>query len=529
MLSKSLLIFATFIASILSSQAQTALNVDLFGQVNRGDSRYSGSWSFIAPNGSEYALIGAKSGTAAYCIDDPNNLTELGFVPGPETNWREITTIGHFAYVVTDVQGTGHGMQVIDLSYLPDSLHLVTNYTEHFTKGHIIQKAIDSDEPIVYVMGTTTTQGVHILDVSDPANPVQIGLYAPGYYIHDAHIRGNLLFAAAFYETAVDILDISDKTNPVLIGKIDYEGTNTHSASTTEDGKYLILADEQDGYPGRIFNIEDLENPVEVAQYTANSASLVHNPYIRGEYCFISHNTEGLRVLDIADPEVPVEVGYFDTWPGMSGGFNGLWSACPYFPSGKIIGGNRTDGLYIWTFNNTKAARIYGVVLDSLTNQPLQNVAVEIPELTDTLTTNFFGNFKKGMLEGSYTLHVSHPGYLTKSIEIDLAQADSLWLEISLSPETVNPAFEQFLPAPSVLVYPNPFSSSMTVDLTSFKTASEILIVDDRGVVVQKNSITGGRHLNIENHHLTEGNYWLTVLDQQKSLLATARITVLNR
>ena len=111
--------------------------------------------------------------------------------------------------------------------------------------------------------------------------------------------------------------------------------------------------------------------PVEVATYTANEASLVHNPYVRGDFCFLSHNTEGLRVLDITDPEVPVEVAYYDTYDGPSGGFKGLWSACPYFPSGKIIGGDRTEGLFVWTFNETYGARIYGTVVDSVSQEPI--------------------------------------------------------------------------------------------------------------------------------------------------------------
>jgi len=529
MLFRSLAVLVFIISNVARPSAQDALNVQLFGQVSRDDVRYSGCWSYIAPDGSEFALIGAKTGTAVYPIDDPGNLTELGFIPGPVTNWREITTIGHHAFVVTDIQGADHGMQVIDLSYLPDSLHLVTNYTETFTTGHIVQKAIDSDEPFVYVMGTSTTQGAHILDISDPSSPVEVGVYAPGYYIHDAHIRGNLLFAMAFYETAVDIVDISDKTNPVLVGKIGYEGKNTHSASTTEDGKYLILADESDGYPARIFNIEDIENPVEVAQYTANSASLVHNPYIRGGYCFISHNTEGLRVLDIADPEVPVEVGHYDTWPGPSGGFNGLWSACPYFPSGKIIGANRTDGLYIWTFNETKAARIYGIVKDSASNSPLFNVAVTFAPLADTLATDFLGNFKKGMLAGSYTLEVSAPGYFTKTLEIELAAGDSIWLEIPLAPEIINAASGIPSQPTTLHVSPNPFSASATADLTSFKNAAQLLIVNASGLVVQARPVQGGQFFEIQNHRLPDGPYWIVVLDDRKSVLATARIAVFDQ
>jgi choice-of-anchor B domain-containing protein len=505
---------------------QEAWNVSLFGQVNRGDARYSGSWAYIGPNGEEYALIGAKTGTAVYRIDDPDSLNELGFVPGPETNWREITTLGHFAYVVTDAQGTGHGMQVIDLEYLPDSLHLVTTYNETFTTGHIIQKAIDSDAPYVYVMGTSTTQGVHIMDVSDPGNPVQTGLYAPGYYIHDSHIRGNLLFAAAFYNKELDIVDISDKTNPTLVGKVTYGGTNTHSSSSTEDGKYLVVADESDGYPARIFNIEDIGNPVEVAQFTANEESLVHNPYIKGGLCFVSHNTEGLRVLDIADPTLPVEVGYYDTWDGPSGGFHGLWSACPYFPSGKIIGGNRTDGLYIWTFNETRGARFYGVVTDSLTGEPLPGAEVVLMAPQDTLQLLANGQFKKGLLSGSYTLDVASEGYLPKSMTLGLAQGDSLWLEFQLVPEDFTAASTLPGRKAEMRIFPNPVFGEATIDLSQLLETASLTLFDTNGRPVRTISTESGLQITFKKNSIPPGVYYFEAAGKGGAVLATKTVII---
>ncbi len=507
-----------------SASGQNALNIQLLGQANRGDTRYSGSWAYVAPDGTEYALLGAKTGTAAYCISAGCDLEEKGFIPGPETNWREITVIGQHAFVTTDVSGTGHGMQVIDLSYLPDSLHLVTNYTTTFTKGHIIQKAIDSDEPFVYVMGTTTTQGVHIMDVSDPAAPKQVGLYAPGYYIHDAHIRGNLLFAAAFYDDKFDIVDISDKANPQLISSIVYDGKNSHSASSTADRRFLITADEQDGYPARIFNIEDIYNPVEVARYTANDLSLVHNPYIKGDYCYISHNTEGLRVLDIADPTVPVEVGYYDTWPGASGGFNGLWSACPYFPSGKIIGGNRTDGLYVWEFNGAKAARIYGIVRDSITNELLYNASIELPSLSDTLDTGLTGFFKKGMLAGQYELTATKSGYVPKSVSFDVAEGDSLFFDIQLVPIGFSATSSSLISEGLVKVFPNPSTTGFQVSLGNLKNASSYLVSNETGQIVS----TGFLPHNCSSFQVdlseVPGHHVIAIFDEKNTLISTARI-----
>ena len=229
------------------SVAQDNLNVSLYAQYNRGDGRASGCWYYAAPDGKEYAILGAQTGTAIIRIDGPNNLEEVGFVPGYSSNWREVTVVGQQAYVVTEGSGSPHyGMQVIELGQLPDTAFLLNSYSATFGRGHIIQKDIFEEAPFVYVCGTSTTQGVHIIDVSNPAAPQQVGLYQPGYYIHDCHVRGDLLFAAAFYEGTVDIVDISDKSNPTLLYRLDDPAGKTHSVSTTEDMQYLFLADEQD-------------------------------------------------------------------------------------------------------------------------------------------------------------------------------------------------------------------------------------------------------------------------------------------
>ncbi|MEZ4962969.1 MAG: choice-of-anchor B family protein [Saprospiraceae bacterium] len=523
---KYLTAFCCLFCLFAKSSAQGSWNVELLGLANRGDVRYSGSWSYTDASGKEYALIGAKTGTAIYNIDDANSLEELGFVPGPETNWREITTIGNYAYVVTDAQGTGHSLQVIDLGYLPDSLHLLTEYTATFTKGHIIQKAVDNDEPYIYVMGASPNEGVHILDVSDPGNPQEIGLYAPGYYIHDAHIRGNTMYAAAFYETIMDIVDISDKTNPVLLGKITYPGKNTHSCSTTENGKYLIMADEADGYPARVFNVENPTDVKEITSFTANPLSLVHNPYVRGKYCFVSHNTEGLRIMDIADPALPVEVGYFDTYPGPSGGFFGLWSACPYFPSGKIIGGDRTQGLYIWKFNNTLAARLYGTVVDSLTLAPLPAADIEIVELADTLKSDQQGLFKKGMLEGSYTVKVSLPGFAPKILVLDLAQGDSLAVQVPLVPDGFSLARSADNSLKTLSVYPNPSPGHLNLDWKELQGVERIDFLNAAGKTIFTKKVEGRFALQINDGVLPKGHFWAKAMDSQGITLATASISI---
>lgn len=504
-----LLFLSFFVPTVFVALAQEAQNVTLFGEYNRGDKRYSGCWSYVGVDGAEYALLGAKTGTAIYTIDDPNTIEEVAFIPGPGSNWREITVVNHHAYVTTEGGGPGGGMQVISLLDLPTTAELVYTYDATFTRGHIIQKDIFEEQPYVFVCGTDSTGGVHILDVSQPAMPQEVGLYNPGYYIHDCHVRGNRLYACAFYEKTVDVVDISDPANPVLLTTIPDPGANTHSVSTTLDEQYLFLADEQDGLPGRILNIEDINNIEIVATYSANLESLVHNPYIFGDLCFISHNTEGLRVLDIKDPTLPVEVGYYDTFEGPSGGFSGLWSACPYFPSGKIIGGDRTKGLQIWTFDGPFASRVYGQVIDSISGTPIPEAMVIRVGIMDTLSLNALAQFQWGQLPGSSLLEVSAPGYTSKVVSLDLPEGVDEILTIELAPpiSSISRAKTRDI----CHFYPTLVADELYLDCLMPQDVVEVRIIDSQGKEYNKKNTAGGGIKTVNVRTLRPGIYFIQI------------------
>ena len=508
-MSKYQFVLSAFLLANLSVlSGQDRLNVDLYINELLDDVRYSGSWYYVDENGEEYALLGAKSGTAIFQLIAEGESALVGFVEGPESNWREITVIGDHAYVTTEGGADTVGMHVIDLSPLPQAApYLLTEYKETFGIGHIIQRDVYSQEPFVYVIGTQATDGVHILDVSDPAAPHEVGLYAPGYYIHDAHINGDLMFCAAFNQAQIDVVDISNKTQPTFLTSIEDPGINTHSSWLTEDKKYLFVADEADGFHATIFNVEDLDDIYQVAQYTANLESLVHNPYIRGDFAYISHNTEGLRVVDIADPTCPVEVGYYDTYDGPSGGFAGLWSACPFLPSGRIIGGDRTGGLFVWEFNETKAARIYGLVRSAGTQEPLADAEIHIPELDTTLIADSEGRYKIGFYPQQVTLSIHVPGYSPWMESIDFANGGN---ENVISNLELAVATNEISEPGGPRISPNPVGSEMILEFLNTTSLGTYIFQNANGREVHRLRIDQLGKRVVHAHNWPPGVYFLS-------------------
>jgi len=97
-----------------------------------------------------------------------------------------------------------------------------------------------------------------------------------------------------------------------------------------------------------VWDVTTLDEPVLAREFQGATGASDHNMYVRGRYLFQSNYVAGLRVLDIADPINPREVGYFDTVGGDNrAGFDGSWSNYPYFPSGTIVVTSVREGLFI--------------------------------------------------------------------------------------------------------------------------------------------------------------------------------------
>jgi choice-of-anchor B domain-containing protein len=321
---------------------------------------YSAIWGYTAPDGREYALLGVvgggnhPGGTSIIDITNTDALYEAAFIPGPISSWREMKTYGHYAYVVTEAGG---GVQIIDLSGLPDTAWLVTSF--NFTSGsNSISRShtISIHDGFMYLngCGQWSPGGIVIFDLHpDPVAPVFVGEYQPDY-IHDAYVRNDTIFGSAVYGGGgLYIADARDKAHVQTVGKISYSGSGTHNAWVTKDRRFAVTTDEI-GSTAKSLKIWDISQLPSLptsptAAFGPLPGQIEHNITIRGDYAYVAWYSAGVRVVDLADPELPVDAGNFDTSPTTSG-YNGVWGIYPFFPSGKIIAGDMQNGLWVFRF-----------------------------------------------------------------------------------------------------------------------------------------------------------------------------------
>jgi len=335
-----------FMALFGASQAfgQGSPNVVLLGQMNKYPTiGYSSGWGYTAPDGREYALEGVRNGTSIVDITDPSNLREIAFIPGSTSDWREIKTYQHYAYVVNE---TGGGMQIIDLSNLPVSATLVATYTG-FTTAHNI--CVDEAAGILYAEGSSV-QPIRVISLANPTSPVQLTTF--GVQGHDLMAQNNILYVSEGTVGTFALYNVTTPSAPVRLGTITPPSPLgfAHNSWPSADGRYLMTTEENNGKTIKMFDIANLSAPVLTDQYLGPSG-LAHNVHIRENFAYIAHYADGLRIVDIANPFNIFETGFYDTNPA-TGGFNGAWGIYPFFPSGKIALSDIQNGVWVFFFDD---------------------------------------------------------------------------------------------------------------------------------------------------------------------------------
>ncbi len=331
--------------------SQSVSNMTLLGSKNEYVSggtpsgwHYASCWGYAA-GGREYAIIGHYAGTTVYDVTNPSAITSKGTIPGPGSfyNYREMKTYSHYLYIVSE---GGQGVQIADLQYLPDSIHFLRSFTfSGYTRSH----SISQEGRYLYCNGGNYNNGgVFILDLLDPANPVKRGQWGTRY-VHDCFIKNDTIYAAAIDQGYLVLLDARNKDSIKFIREFTYPGAVTHNAWTSDDRRIMVTTDEGGSNHAKLWNIADITSQVQVADLVPyDGASMVHNAYIKGDSLYLAHYRAGVIVYNIQNPSAPVEVGHYDTYPGVnSTAYQGCWNVYPFLPSGNIIASDISTGLYV--------------------------------------------------------------------------------------------------------------------------------------------------------------------------------------
>lgn len=326
-------------------QPLVALNASLVGRWEERSS-WADVWGYVAPDGTEYALIALQNYGLSIIDLSASPLVEAGFIPTAvgASDSKDVKVHEHYAYLVNE---TGP-IQIVDLSdpYAPEQVGLLDTQPG-VLNGGAHNAWIDSGY-LYAIGGRSERDWVRIYSLETPTAPQFVGEH-PSFYYHDFYVDGTRGYGSGIYGDGVEILDLTDKSNPQSIGIFNYPGSGAHNVCGTTNGDYVFVGDEigSAGNWTRIFDVSDPLNVEFVGDIVVDPEAVVHNCYVVGDLLHIGHYTEGYRVFDIRHPEAPTVAAVYDTFLQPEYGFGGVWSVYPYFPSGRIAVSDRNSGLFL--------------------------------------------------------------------------------------------------------------------------------------------------------------------------------------
>jgi choice-of-anchor B domain-containing protein len=323
--------------------------------------QYQGIWGWYQQSlNREYAILGASDGTYFLDVTNPATPVVCDFIPAAHGNliWHEIKSYQNYCYIVSD-DGQPNTFIIADMSYLPDSVHIVRNDNVIFERCHTI--FIDGDK---LWCGSVTgdnnafSYSMACYDLSvDPTTPTLIRALDQDYpsidHVHDMFVRNDTIYASCGWDK-LHIYKFDSAYHEIGVLTSYPEAGYNHSSFLTPDGNTLIFMDEVGAGMGiKSLDVSNMGNLTINQVFRSNQGNTPHNPYIIGNDILIAANyTDGLQIFNMSNPSAIYRSGYFDSdtlvnYPNYTSTYHGCWGAYTDLPSGLLLISDMQNGLYV--------------------------------------------------------------------------------------------------------------------------------------------------------------------------------------
>jgi hypothetical protein len=181
--------------------------------------------------------------------------------------------------------GTYYGyIHIYNLAYLPDSVSQYSVYSSPL--DHILGITVYGG--LAYV--AENTQGLEIVNVMNPAAPINVSYYDTPGNANDVKVGGSYAYIAD--GSSLYIVDITNPFNPTFAGQVSTEGA-TYIGVALNYPLQVFTADYELGV--ETFTLSNPVNPLQVGYY--NTSYLAGNIAYANGYIFVADGADGLLIL----------------------------------------------------------------------------------------------------------------------------------------------------------------------------------------------------------------------------------------
>lgn len=259
------------------------------------------------------------------------------------------------------------GVEIVDVRDPFNPLHLTFITIPGFED---VKNTFYASGYLYLANGTTPDIAVVDLTAYDPdAPPAQIvsalHTFSVGTsFVEDVFVQDGLLYAAAWNDGAF-IFDVSAIAliAPVLIAD-GPDNAATHSAVPSENGNWMIATEEAAGGALRLYEVVNSEGAISLVSrqaITTTAASSFHQPAIAGTRVYVASYEAGVQVydLDAAGAQLVPIGSYASYFQGTFGAFVGAYGVDVSQGADRMLVSDIASGLHIVEMLETTASISY--------------------------------------------------------------------------------------------------------------------------------------------------------------------------
>ncbi len=347
-----------------SAHAQVLLNTRLLSNLplgtGNGEVWADGNYAYVARGTGGLAIIDTSNPAAPVLRNT--------ILPFAHADISDVQVIDGIAYIANEVpQGTPTPWVGLFIYDVRNPLAPVELGRLEWGAGGGYHLGCDAHSVTVEVTPTATnaylssgiTGDMAIFDVSNPAVPVYLSeILSPvwAYYsqAHDCVVRNGLAYIS-WLGGGFTIHDVSNPTAPVQLAHVPTANVNQsfiYHLALSSDGQSLVTTGETTGSdPVKVWNISNLGAITLAGSFVSPGGAVPHQVSVLGNYAYLAYLTDGLRILDISNPALPVSVGQYDPEAGSGSAFVGGYSV--FATAGNVYLSHTSGGLYTVDFVDT--------------------------------------------------------------------------------------------------------------------------------------------------------------------------------
>jgi hypothetical protein len=277
-----------------------------------------------------YAYLLGSSSLYLMDLSTPTEPVEVGVYQ----TWGQLASLalgGDYAYLINTDGGYEHSsLQIVDISS-PAQPSRTGGYN---LKGYI--QGVAASGKAVYL--ATGYLGLRLIDVAEPAQPVEAGFYAPPAPVETMSRSDGYGYVQVKLEDGegLSVLNLAGPSNPVEMSRYGLPDSSQNgwgvavSGVSTANPTYSYSVQRTLGefftqYYLQLLDISNPAAPVTFGAYRtvgsqAEGLAVAHDPSGSSRlYAYLPTGSMGLRVVEVTDPLVPVEVGAYAVPPALTG------------------------------------------------------------------------------------------------------------------------------------------------------------------------------------------------------------------